>query len=115
MKRYYNAKTKEWYTEGQSLTKRLGNSLYSGIPTDKQLKEWGFEEYVPPTPSEPTEQDLARQRMAEIQSELSSMDYLTSKFIDGEDMSEYGDWQEKRKALREEYRTIEANLKTYTE
>ena len=44
--------------------------------------------------------------MAEIEQELASMDYLTSKYIDGEDMSEYGDWQGKRKALREEYRRL---------
>jgi hypothetical protein len=48
--------------------------------------------------------------MYEIQNELSSMDYLTSKYIDGEDMSEYGDWQGKRKALREEYRKLEKEL-----
>jgi hypothetical protein len=38
------------------------------------------------------------------------MDYLTSKYIDGEDMSEYGDWQAKRRALREEYRQLEEEL-----
>lgn len=45
--------------------------------------------------------------MDEILAELNAMDYLTSKYIDGEDMSEYGDWQDKRKALREEYRKLE--------
>lgn len=49
-----------------------------------------------------------QQRMAEIQAELQSMDYLTSKFIDGEDMSDYGDWQERRRALRAEYNELEA-------
>ncbi len=39
--------------------------------------------------------------------ELASMDYLTSKYVDGEDMTEYGDWQARRKALREEYRQLE--------
>lgn len=110
MKRYYNSTTKEWHTEGQSMTRKEGNTLFSGVPTEEQLKEWGFEEYVAPEPKEPTEEDQARQRMAEIQAELQSMDYLTSKFIDGEDMSEYGDWQEKRKALRVEYRELEARL-----
>lgn len=41
--------------------------------------------------------------MNEILAELQSMDYLTSKYIDGEDMTEYGDWQARRRALREEY------------
>lgn len=111
MKRYYNKSTQEWYTQGDSLTKRLDNGVFSGIPSEEQLKEWGFEEYIPPTPKEPTEEEIAererQQRMNEILSELQSMDYLTSKYIDGEDMSAYGDWQEKRKALREEYRELE--------
>lgn len=115
MKRYYNATTDEWYTEGGSLTKKEGNKLYSGVPTEAQLKEWGFEEYITPAPKEPTEADLAHQRMNEIQTELSSMDYLTSKFIDGEDMSEYGDWQGKRKALREEYRNLEKTFQMSNE
>ena len=60
-----------------------------------------------PAAPEPSELDKRRMRMAEIEQELASMDYLTSKYIDGEDMSEYGDWQGKRKALREEYRRLE--------
>ena len=51
-----------------------------------------------------------RERMAEIKAKLSSLDYLTSKYVDGEDMSEYGDWQGHRKALREEYRQLEESL-----
>ena len=51
-------------------------------------------------------------RMQEIQKELSSLDYLTSKEIDGEDMTEYddkydGDWHNYRKQLRIEYRELE--------
>lgn len=110
MKRYYNKSTQEWYTQGNSLTKRIDNGVFSGIPSEEQLKEWGFEEYVAPAPQEPTEEEIAererQQRMNEIMSELQSMDYLTSKFIDGEDMSQYGDWQSKRKDLREEYRQL---------
>ena len=110
MKRYYNNSTQEWYNEGTSLTRKLENSVFSGIPSEEQLGEWGFEEYIPPTPKEPTEEEIAererQQRMSAILSELQSMDYLTSKYIDGEDMSQYGDWQEKRKQLREEYREL---------
>lgn len=111
MKRYYNSTTQEWYNEGQSMTRFLSNgSLFSGIPSIEQLTKWGFKEYVPPTPPEPSEEDLIRQRMAEIKDELASMDYLTSKYIDGEDMSEYGDWQAKRRTLREEYRQLEEDI-----
>ena len=111
-KRYYNSTTKEWYTEGSTMTKRLDNGVFSGIPSVEQLTAWGFVEWIEPatTLHEPTEEEVKRQRMSQIQEELSSMDYLTSKFIDGEDMSKYGDWQGKRKALREEYRTLENEL-----
>jgi hypothetical protein len=112
MKKYYNATTKEWYNEGQSLTRRVENGVFTGIPSEEQLYEWGFREWVEPapTPYEPTEEEVKKQRMSQIQEELSSMDYLTSKYIDGEDMSEYGDWQGKRKALREEYRKLKKEL-----
>jgi hypothetical protein len=50
-------------------------------------------------------------RMAEIRQTLDEMDYLTSKENDGEDMSEYGDYKEERKALRVEYRELETKLK----
>ena len=117
MKRYYNKTSNSWYTEGTTLTLSTGNSLFSGIPTEEQLKEWGYVEHVDPTPeplSEEVQAYIARQnRMKEILSELNSMDYLTSKYIDGEDMSKYGDWQSERKALREEYNALEDLQKAY--
>ena len=51
MKRYYNSTTKEWYNEGQSLTKRVENGVFTGIPSEEQLYEWGFEEWVEPAPT----------------------------------------------------------------
>lgn len=104
MKRYYNKELNKWYYEGSSLTHHTSTSLFSGIPTEEQLAKWGFVLQEEPTSYTP---DPNEQRKAEILAKLSSMDYLTSKFIDGEDMSEYGDWQAKRKALREEYRQLE--------
>ena len=112
-KRYYNAQTKEWYNEGSAMTRKVDKGVFSGIPSEEQLHEWGYEEYVAPPAPEPSELDKRRMRMAEIEQELASMDYLTSKYIDGEDMSEYGDWQGKRKALREEYRRLEQTLSGY--
>lgn len=103
MKKYINKTTGQIYTEGTELKYKINEETYwSGFPTDEQLIEFGFEEYIIPQPTE------AQIRMAEIKRQLRSMDYLTSKYIDGEDMSEYGDWQAKRKALREEYRQLEA-------
>lgn len=54
MKRYYNATTKEWYNEGQPMTHKLNNGVFSGIPSVEQLTEWGFKEWFEPTPT-PTE------------------------------------------------------------
>lgn len=111
MKIYYNKSTNEWYTEGNVLTRRIDKGVFSGIPSEKRLKEWGFEEYIPPTPENPTKEEIAemerQNRMSTILQELQSMDYLTSKYVDGEDMSAYGDWQERRKQLRAEYRELE--------
>lgn len=115
MKQYINKETEKWYSKGESITIRQEDgSVFSGIPTEQQLLAWGFEEYVPEPVPEPTEEEQERQqlqeRLREIEQELQSMDYLTSKYIDGEDMSEYGDWQGRRKQLRQEYRDIEALL-----
>ena len=51
MKRYYNATTNEWYTEGQTMTKRLDSGVFSGVPTEEQLAEWGFVEWIEPAPT----------------------------------------------------------------
>ena len=105
MKRYKNKTTGEIYLEGRTLTRQIDEStLWSGIPTEEQLSEWGFEEIIIP---QPTEIEI---RMRQIKAQLVSMDYLTSKYIDGEDMTEYGDWQGRRKALREEYRRLEEQI-----
>lgn len=107
MRRYYNKEENKMYYEGCSLTRHTDAGLFSGIPTESQLEEWG---YKLQSDTETYTSDPKIQRMNEILTELSQMDYLTSKYIDGEDMSEYGDWQEKRKALREEYRKLEDTL-----
>lgn len=85
------------------MTRRVEGGVFSGIPTPEQLKQFGFEQ-VPP--HEQTEVEKIRAQMDNIKAELAGMDYLTSKYIDGEDMTEYGDWQGKRKALREQYRQL---------
>ena len=54
MKRYYNKTTGEWYYEGRTMTHSTEDSLFSGVPTEEQLTDWGFEEWVEPAPT-PTE------------------------------------------------------------
>lgn len=104
---YVNQTTNQIYVEGRPFTYRVSESeLFSGYPTAEQLTEWGFVPFVPPVVEEEGPSS-AETRMNEILEELQSMDYLTSKYIDGEDMTEYGDWQGRRRALREEYNQLE--------
>ena len=70
-KKYYNPITHEWYTEGQSVTKYIDGSLFSGIPSVELLTEWGFEEWVEPTPT--PEELLARAKANKI-AELEAYD-----------------------------------------
>lgn len=86
MKRYYNSTTHEWYTEGQSLTKKVDNGVFSGIPSVEQLQAWGFEEWVEPTPT--PEELLARAKASKI-AELEAYDAsdaVNSFSVDGKQM-----------------------------
>ena len=85
MKRYYNPTTKEWYTEGNSITKNISNGVFSGIPSEQRLTEWGFEEWVEPTPT--PEELLARAKANKI-AELEAYDQseVNSFSVNGKDM-----------------------------
>lgn len=71
MKRYYNSTTKEWYIEGTSITRKIDNGVFSGIPSVEQLTSWGFEEWHEPTPT--PEVLLARAKANKI-AELEAYD-----------------------------------------
>lgn len=71
MKRYYNETTQEWYTEGQSLTRRIENGMFSGIPSVEQLLSWGFVEWTEP---EPTSEELLEQARQNKLAELEAYD-----------------------------------------
>lgn len=64
MKRYYNSTTQEWYNEGKSITRRIENGVFAGVPSEEQLTEWGFTEYVAPEPT--PEQLLATAKESKI-------------------------------------------------
>lgn len=65
MKKYYNDATKEWYTSGQPITRKLENgALFSGVPSEEQLTAWGFREWIEPAPT--PEQLLARAKEEKI-------------------------------------------------
>ena len=85
MKRYYNPTTHEWYTEGDSITKYIDGGLFSGIPSVEQLEQWGFEEYVEPTPT--PAQLLQRAKDAKL-ADLEAYDdsEVNSFSVDGKDM-----------------------------
>lgn len=70
-KRYYNSTTHEWYTEGNSLTRRVDNGVFTGIPSVEQLYAWGFEEWVEP---EPTPEQLLERAKQEKIAELEVYD-----------------------------------------
>lgn len=86
MKKYYNENTKEWYTEGQSLTRKLDNGVFAGIPSVEQLEQWGFEEVIVPDPT--PEELLARakaNKIAELEA-YDGSDAVNSFNVDGKDM-----------------------------
>lgn len=51
---WINNETGKMYYAG-SITIIHNGVLFSGIPTEEQLTEWGFVEYIPPQPPEPPE------------------------------------------------------------
>ena len=100
---YYNKRENKYYYEGRSMTRILDDgSLWSGVPTIKELTDWGFEPYV-----HPTDDEIRELRMQEILKELDATDYLALKAFEGEDMSEHLGWKEQRATLRREYRQLE--------
>lgn len=74
MKKYYNATTKEWYNEGNSLTRKIDNGVFIGIPSVEQLTQWGFEEWIEPAPTPMQLLEQAKQKkLLDIESyDLSS-------------------------------------------
>ena len=86
MKIYYNSTTKEWYTEGNSITKNISNGVFSGIPSVEQLESWGYEEWLEPTPT--PEELLARakaNKIAELEA-YDQSDAVNSFSVNGQEM-----------------------------
>lgn len=116
---YINTTTGDRYYEGSSMTTYHDGVLFSGIPSAEQLTEWGYTLYVPPTPTEPTQEEIEAQlrqaRMDEILGLLSETDYIVLKKAEGIDISSYdeqydGSFLAWRQALRDEYNQLEQSL-----
>lgn len=101
-KRYYNSTTHEWYTEGNSLTKKVENGVFTGIPSEEQLYEWGFREWVEPapTPAELIERAKAS-KIAELEA-YDASDAVNSFIIrtEGGDITEWLDTYKRNNAFR---------------
>ena len=108
---YRNKETNEFYYGG-SITRRINDGdVFSGIPTEEQLKEWGFEEEEMPVVTD------EQRRMEEIKLLLAQTDYIVIKKAEGEDISKYdneelypqygGNFLEWRVSLRAEYNELE--------
>lgn len=111
MDAYFNSKLNKWWNGETTLERENDVPLYGKITSDDALAAgYVVTEMSTPAVAELTEDDKARQRMHEIEALLAKDDYLTSKEIDGEDMTQYGDYKAKRKALRAEHRTLEAQI-----
>lgn len=57
--------------EGQSMTRVVGGSLFSGVPSVEQLTAWGFAEWHEP---EPTQEELLQRAKANKIAELEAYD-----------------------------------------
>lgn len=77
-KRYYNEQTKEWYNEGSAMTRKVDKGVFAGIPSEEQLYEWGFREWVEPAP---TPEQLLEQAKGRKTQEL--MAYDSSEAVNG--------------------------------
>ena len=86
MKRYYNPTTNEWYTEGNSITKNINGSLFSGIPSEQRLTEWGFVEWVEPAPTPAQLLERAKaDKIAELEA-YDQSDAVNSFSVNGQEM-----------------------------
>lgn len=73
MDTYINTTTGHRYTGG-STTICMDGVLFTGVPSVEQLTEWGYTLYVPPTPPEPTQEELLAQAKQNKLDELIAYD-----------------------------------------
>ena len=90
-----------------------GTTLYNG--TESEMRALGYEPYIPPV-YEPSPESILEDEMRTLQEQLSATDYILFKSLEGYDCdTEYPDWRENRRMLREQYNEKEAELKILQE
>lgn len=109
MKRYYNPTTHEWYTEGTSLTRKIDNGIFSGIPNIEQLIEWGFEEYTEPEPGPEVLLERAKSNKIMDLEAYDFSDAVNSFSINGEDMWLDAQTRQQLRTSLEAYKTAGAD------
>lgn len=102
MKRYYNSTTHEWYNEGQSMTKRVENGVFTGIPSEEQLTEWGFVEWIEPAPTPEKLLERAKQEKIATLEAYDASDAVNGFIIrtDGSDVIKWLDTEKRNNAFR---------------
>lgn len=85
--KYYNRSTNEWYDEGTIMTHRIdASTVFSGIPSLEQLTEWGFEEYIEPSPTPEQLLEQAKKEKIESLEEYDKSSEVNSFTIEGKEM-----------------------------
>lgn len=102
MKKYINKTTNKWYYEGKSLTWYKDGALCSGVPSEEDLAELGYEEYVAPvvesTPYVPTYEERVVELIRERYSLDDELAILRQRDSKEEEFGEYFAYCEQCKA-----------------
>ena len=86
MKRYYNSTENKWYTEGERITVKGSGMLFSGVPSEEQLTEWGYEEWHEPEPTPEQLLDRAKQEKLSALDAYDQSEEVNSFEIGGQTM-----------------------------
>lgn len=62
-----------------------------------------------PVELSPEEQSRINDEIEELEAELASTDYISFKAYEGQDVSMYGAWKERRQAIRERINELQLN------
>ena len=93
----------KWLTNATAKDKVYVKSVY----VEENNTDWI--ECDRPVELSPEEQSRINAEIAELEAELASTDYISFKAYEGQDVSEYGNWKERRQAIRERINELQLN------